>query len=139
MKAYGMYLMHKATGESDYTKLVDIVDLPDIEEEDDEIEITTLSDGQRRFMPGIKGNSSKDFTINYDYETFKSLREMEGSEKDLAIWCGFTGDLGNETPDGSDGKWTFKGYITVRKTSQSVGDAPQAVLRVTPSSVITFA
>ena len=139
MNAYGIYLMYKKSGQEDYEKLVDIVDMPDIEDEADELDITTLSDGQRRFMPGIKGNSSKDFTINYDYTKYKALKALEGTEQDLAIWLGFSGDFGSETPDGSDGKWSFKGYITVRKTSQSVGDAPKATLRVTPSSVVTFA
>lgn len=139
MKAYGTYLMYKKSGESSYEKLVDIVDMPDIEDADDDLDITTLSDGQRRFMPGIKGNSSKDFTINYDYDMYKKLKGMEGTEQDLAIWMGFSGEFGSETPDGSDGKWSFKGYLTIRKTSQSVGGVPQATLKVTPSSVITFA
>lgn len=136
MTAYGVYLMKK-TGES-YAKLVDIVNMPDIGGDNDELEITTLSDGQHRYMPGIKGSSSMDFTINYDHDTFTTLSDLEGQELDLAIWMGFSGTLGSETPTGDEGKWAFKGYVAVRKNSQSVGDVPQATLRVTPSSVISF-
>lgn len=136
MKAYGCYLMIKKNEK--YEKLVDIVDMPDLGGEDDELEITTLSDGAHRFMPGIKGNSSQDFTINHDYEKFKEIKEMECEEKDLAVWLGFSGEFGSEVPDGSEGKWSFKGYISIWKNSQSVGDVPQDTLRVTPSSVMTF-
>lgn len=139
-KAYGVYLMEgTGTGTLTYAKLVDIVDMPDIEDDPDELEITTLSDGQHRYMPGILGNSGKDFTINYDKTEYAALKAKEGQELHLAIWMGFSGDFGSEVPDGHDGKWSFDGYISVRKNSQSVGDVPQATVHVTPSSVVTFA
>lgn len=136
MEAYGCYLMKK-DGDT-YTKLIDIVDMPDIGEDNDELEITTLSDYQHRFMPGIKGSGSMDFTVNYEYSTFKAITALERQELDLAIWMGFSGDSGNEVPDGSDGKWSFSGYVSIRKNGQGVGDAPQATVKVTPSSVIKF-
>lgn len=136
MKAYGAYLMRKT--EENYEKLVDIVDMPDVGADDDELEITTLSDGQHIFMPGIKGSSSMNFTINHDYETFKKIDALQGQELDLAVWLGFSGSFGAEVPDGSDGKWQFKGYVSIRKNGQSVGDVPQDTVRVTPSSAIKF-
>lgn len=136
MKAYGWYLMQKVEQKDE--KLVDIVTMPDLGSDPDQLDITTLSDGQRRYMPGIKESSSMDFTYNYDKETFKKLSELEGQELDLAIYAGFSGEFGSEVPDGHDGIWRFKGYISTRKTSQQVNGAPQANLRITPSSVITF-
>lgn len=138
MTAYGWYLMKKKESGSDYEKLTDIVSMPDIGSDPEQIDITTLSDGQRRYMPGIKESSSMDFTVNHSKETFEKISELEGKELDLAIYAGFSGDFGSEVPDGHEGIWKFKGYVSIRKTSQQVNGAPQANLRVTPSSVITF-
>lgn len=136
MKAYGVYLMRKK--DEDYEKLIDIVDMPDMDDADDELEITTLSDGQHRFIPGIKGSSTKEFLVNYERESYKKVKDIEGQELELAVWMGFSGEFGNEVPDGSDGKWRFKGYVSIGKNAQNVGDVPQATVRVVPSSVIEY-
>ena len=137
---YKTFLMKGTAGANDtvtYSKLVDIKDVPELEGAPEAIDITTLSDASRRSIPGIKGdNSAKAFTCNYDSDTFDDIQELEGAEQYLAIWLGGTESGGVVTPTGDDGKFSFKGYVSVRLASGSVNGARDMIVSVITSSVV---
>lgn len=131
------FLMYKVS--SSYTKLVDIKDYPDMEDSPETVETTTLTDLMRTFIPGLKspGSSGLPFTCNYDPATFTTLRGLADTEQDLALWIGATSAT-PPVPDGHDGKFEFKGYVTVRLLGKGVGDVREMEVTCTPSTEITF-
>ena len=138
---YKTFLMKGTAGQNDkvtYTKLVDIKDHPELEGSPEALDTTTLSDGSRTSTPGIKGdNSAKDFTCNYDSAKYDEIKALEDTEQYLALWLGGTEADGIVTPTGSDGKFSFKGYLSVRLASGSVNSVRDMIVSVIPSTVIT--
>lgn len=137
---YMTFLMH-GTGEGTltYNKLVDIKDSPEIEGAPNALDTTTLSDGSRTSTPGVKGdNSAKDFTCNYDKAKFNEIKALEGTEQNLAIWYGGTEENGVVTPTGSDGKRSFKGYVSVRDAAASVDAVRDMIVSVLPTTPIVY-
>lgn len=49
----GTYLMYKASGSSEFTKLVDIKNFPDLGGEPERVDVTTLSDRVRKYAMGV--------------------------------------------------------------------------------------
>lgn len=79
------------------------------------------------------------FTANYnatDYQTVKALDD--GTEKYLGIWFGGSESGGSVTPNGVDGKWQFKGYVTAGIVGKGADDAREMTIHVTPSTDMTF-
>lgn len=137
---YMTFLMKGTSADSTvtYSKLVDIKDYPEMEGSAEALDTTTLTDGSRTSIPGIKGdNSAKDFTCNYDSAKFDEIKALEGTEQFLALWLGGTESGGTVTPTGTDGKFSFKGYVTVRLSSGSVNAVTDMIVSVIPSTVIT--
>lgn len=137
INTYGSYLM-KGTGSGTltYSKLIDIKDYPDLIAPPENLDATTLSDDQRVYIPGIKDNSGNlEFTANYSASDFSTLKALEGTEQNLAVWFGENAG----TPDGSKGKFTFKGYIYVSKKGGSVNEVSEMTVGIIPSTTITFA
>ncbi len=77
------------------------------------LETTTLSDNMQTYIAGIQSLDGLSFTANYDMATFKKLKELEGKEDSYAVWFGGTESGGVVTPDGSNGKFAFKGQLSV--------------------------
>lgn len=138
ISSYKTFLMHKKSGESSYTKLVDIKNYPDLGGSPETLDTTTLTDKMRTHIPGIQDTSSMEFDCNYDKTTFDELDALAsaGDELDLAVWFGATESQGNVSPTGSDGKFEFKGYITVYVSGGGVNEVVGMKVVVTPSTVI---
>lgn len=136
INTYGTYLMSGTGTPLVYSKLVDIKDYPDLIQPPDNLDATTLSDDMRVYIPGIKDNSGNlEFTCNYDAATFSTLQALEGTEGDYAIWFGENAG----TPDGSHGKFSFKGYLYVAKKGAGVNEVSEMTVGIIPSTVVTFA
>lgn len=135
INTYGTYLMHSADGTT-YTKLIDIKDYPDLIEPPDNLDATTLSDDMRVYIPGIKDNSGGlEFSANYSAADFAAIQALEGTEGFFAIWFGENAG----TPDGSKGKFSFKGYPYASKVGAGVNEVSEMTVGIIPSTVITFA
>ena len=134
---YMTFLMKKGTGDT-YTKLVDIKDFPDIGGESELLEITSLSDKMQRYIEGIQNSDALPFTLNYDLETYETLLALKGVETDYAIWFGGTESNGTVTPTGSEGKFAFSGYASVRVLGKGVNEVREMELSIAPSSEITL-
>ena len=138
ISTYKVFLMHKA-GESDtYTKLVDIKSFPDLGGEPEMLETTTLSDNMQTYISGIQSLDGLSFEANYDVTKFKELKALEGKQGNFAVWFGGTEQNGVVTPDGSNGKFSFKGELSVYPVGGGVNEVVGMNITIAPSSPIAF-
>lgn len=138
ISTYKVFLMKKNKPET-WVKLVDIKEFPDLGGEPEMLETTTLSDNMQTYIAGIQSLDGLTFTANYDMEDFQTLKALEGEENDYAVWFGGTGDAGSLTPDGSNGKFSFKGQLSVFPVGGGVNEVVDMSITIAPSTPITFA
>ena len=140
ISTYKVFLMKRADSSGDtWGKLVDIKEFPDLGGEPEMLETTTLSDNMQPYIAGIQSLDGLTFTANYDKEDFQTLKALEGKENDYAVWFGGTGDAGSLTPDGSNGKFSFKGQLSVFPVGGGVNEVVDMSITIAPSTPITFA
>ena len=135
--SYKSFLMIQK--DSAYEKLVDIKDYPDIGGSPETLETTTLSDSMQTYINGIQSSEAMEFTINYTSAIFDEIDAMAETETQFAIWFGGTEEAGVVTPTGDEGKFEFKGYISIRVSGKGVNEVREAVISIAPSTVITKA
>ena len=134
--SYKTFLMYKKGGA--YEKLVDIKDFPDLGGAPEMLETTTLSDSMQTYIAGIQSLDALEFNINYDLETYTTINGMKDTETEFSVWFGGTEVGGVATPTGDEGKFNFKGYISVRVTGKGVNEVREAVISIAPSTPITL-
>lgn len=137
--SYKSFLMYKPSSSSDYKKLVDIKSYPDLGGAPELLETTTLSDNMRTNILGIQANENMDFTCNYTKEDYSKIQALEGTEQDLAVWFGGTESGGVVTPTGSEGKFSFKGNVSVYANGAEVNAVRDMTVTAAASTPITFA
>ena len=136
ISTYKVFLMKKSS--STYEKLVDIKDFPDLGGAPEMLETTTLSDKMQTYIPGIQSNDALEFTANYTKEDYEKLKALEGTESDYAVWFGGTESGGVATPDGSNGKFEFKGQLSVHVVGGGVNEVVDMTITIAPSTIITI-
>ena len=120
-----------------HEKLVDIKDFPDLGGTPEMLETTTLSNGAQTYIPGIQSIEGLEFTANYDKEDYTKLKALEGTATEYGVWFGGTAGTGGEiTPDGSEGKFTFSGYLTVHVSGGGVNEVVDMIITIAPSTEI---
>ena len=129
ISTFGVSLMYKGTGTT-YTKLIDIKDFPDLGGAPEMLETTTLSDNMQTYIPGIQSLDALEFTANYTLEDFKTIKALEGVEKEFAVWFG---------TDGVNGKFEFKGQISAFPGGGGVNEVVSMTISIAPSTPITLA
>ena len=134
---YMTFLMHKAS--DTYEKLIDIKDYPDLGGSPEMIETTTLSDNMQTNIPGIQSLDALEFTANYTKEDYTKVKALEGQDLDLAVWFGGTESAGNVTPTGDDGKFEFKGRLSVFVAGGGVNEVVDMKITVAASTPIVYA
>lgn len=139
---YLTFLMHSTDGTA-YTKLVDIKEFPDLGQDPELLDTTTLTDKQRTGVPGIIGTEAMSFTANYDQTDYASLVTLMQSDRSessyYAVWFGGTENVsGDPTPTGSLGKFKFKGKLSVRVAGGGVDEVRDMTITLTPSTPIDF-
>ena len=135
ISTYRVFLMVKGT--STYEKLVDIKDFPDLGGAPEMLETTTLSDKMQTYIPGIQSLDALEFTANYTKSDYAKLKALEGQEKEFAVWFGGAESSGVLTPDGSDGKFEFKGQLSVFPVGGGVNEVVDMTITIAPSTPIT--
>lgn len=138
ISTYKIFLMQSADGKSTWEKLIDIKDFPDLGGTPEMLETTTLSDGMQTYIPGIQSLDALEFTANYNLEDYKKLKQMKGTEKHLAVWFGGTESGDTVTPTGSDGKFKFKGQLSVYPVGGGVNEVVDMKITIAPSTPITL-
>lgn len=134
--SYKSFLMYKVS--EAYEKLVDIKDYPDLGGAPEMLETTTLSDSMQTFIDGIQSQDALEFTTNYELETYEKIYAMRGTEHDFSVWFGGTEENGIATPVGNEGKFNFKGYISIRVTGKGVNEVREAIISIAPSTPIAL-
>ena len=124
---YGICLMHKVS--STYEKLIDIKSFPDLGGAPEMLETTTLSDSMQTYIPGIQSLDGLEFEANYTLTDFKKLKALEGKETEFAVYFG---------DEGVDGKFTFKGSLSVFPVGGGVNEVVGMTISIAPSTPITM-
>lgn len=137
ISTYKTFLMHKGSGSANWEKLVDITEFPDLGGEPEMLDVTTLSHKMRVYIPGIQETEGMNFTANYDQTDYDKLKALEGKEEDYAVWFGGTENTtGLPAPTGDEGKFSFKGKLSVYVTGGGVNEAVGMTATIAPSTVI---
>ena len=134
ISTYKTYLMYKAEGSNEYTKLIDIKNFPDLGGEPERIDVTTLSDPIRKYVPGVQDLSSFTFNANYIAADYQKIQALSGKQTDFSIWIGATTENGVDTPTGANGKWDFTGDIMCFKAGGDVNAAQDMTVVAFPST-----
>ena len=138
ISTYKVFLMHKASSEETYKKLIDIKEFPDLGGEPEMLETTTLSDNMQTYIAGIQSMEGLSFSANYDMTEYQKLKALEGKKESYAVWFGGTESAGVVTPDGSNGKFAFDGELSVYPVGGGVNEVVGMNITIAPSSPITF-
>ena len=139
---YMTFLMHSTDGET-YTKLVDIKEFPDLGQDPETLDTTTLTDKMRTSILGIQGNEGMEFTANYDIDDYRRLAALMQSDRTqssyYAVWFGGTENLATDpTPTGALGKFEFKGQLSVRVAGGGVDEVRDMSIMIAPTTPINF-
>lgn len=138
---YMTFLMHgTGSGTLSWADLCHIKDYPDFLNDVNAIDVTDLQQDSHTYIMGLKDNGGGDlpFTANYEAAKFQTLKGLEGTEQNFAIWFGGTkaGDV--VTPTGTDGQWTFKGYLSVGIVGKGADEAREMQIHITPTTPMAF-
>lgn len=136
ISTYKVFLMKSADG-TQYEKLIDIKDFPDLGGAPEMLETTTLSDSMQTYIPGIQNLDALEFSANYTKEDYDTLKALEGTELYFSVWFGGTVVGGVATPTGSDGKFNFKGQLSVFPVGGGVNEVVGMTITIAPSTPIT--
>lgn len=137
ISTYKVFLMKKGTTGNTYEKLIDIKEFPDLGGAPEMLETTTCSDPAQTYIKGIQSQDALEFTANYTKEDYDKLSKLSGIETDYSVWFGGTETAGKATPTGSDGKYDFKGDLSVYITGGGTNEVVSMTVSIAPSTVIS--
>lgn len=137
ISTYKVFLMKKGTTGDTYEKLIDIKEFPDLGGAPEMLETTTCSDPAQTYIKGIQSQDALEFTANYTKEAYDKLSKLSGIETDYSVWFGGTETAGKATPTGSDGKYDFKGDLSVYITGGGTNEVVSMTVSIAPSTVIS--
>lgn len=119
-------LMYKTSGE--FEKLVDIKDYPDLGSAPELLETTTLTQTERHTnIKGLQDATDLTFTCNYTKADYVKVKALEGSDEEFQLQLG---------EDGIDGKFQWKGELSVYLTGAGVNEVREMVITITESEPI---
>jgi len=110
-----------------FVELPDLQDIPDLGGEIEKVEITTLADGNRRYINGIKDFGDLAFTFLYGNSAADSFRILTGLEAG-----GLSQDFEVELGDGT--KFGFSGFPSVVLNGAGVNEALTFTLNIALNS-----
>lgn len=141
MTTYKTFLMvgTGSAGSETFSKVVDIFEHSDLGGTPESIDVTTLSDKVQKNENGIQQMDVVTASAPYTPTDFKKLKDLEGTEKTFAIWYGGTESIdGTATPTGADGKFTWKGTLSVFATGSAVNDSRKMSISISNTTPIAF-
>ena len=136
ISTYKSFLMHKVSDA--WEKLIDIKSFPDLGGAPELLETTTLSDGMTTNIMGIQSLDALEFECNYTKADYTKLKALEGKDGDFAVWLGGTEAGGSVTPTGVDGKFEFKGQLSVYVNGGGVNEVVNMTVSIAASTPITM-
>ena len=127
------YLEYKPAGEtSTWTILCPIKNYPDLSESPERIDVTTLSDEMRHYVPGVRDLPDYDFLANYEKDRYQAIVALRNQELDLRVRFG-------ETTDIEVSNFTFRGKIDATINGGEVNSAREMTVNVYPSVDVELA
>ena len=135
ISTFRVFLMHSATG-TNYEKLLDIKDFPDLGGAPEMLETTTLSDRMQTFIAGIQSLDALSFAANYNAEDYARCLALEGQRQHYSVWFGGTGSGATVVPTGSDGMFDFEGELSAYPTGGGVNEVVDLNITIAPSTEI---
>jgi hypothetical protein len=136
VSTYKSFLM--VQNDSTWEKLIDIKSYPDLGGAPELLETTTLSDPMTTNIMGIQSLDALEFECNYTLADYTKLKELEGEDKQFAVWLGGSESGGKVTPDGSDGKFEFGGQLSVYVNGGGVNEVRNMTVSIAASTPITL-
>ena len=124
------------TGTITYSKLVCVSEIPDLGAVPEQIDVTTLCDEMRHYIPGVQDTGALEFKAFYTPEDYTTLSALKGVDTPYAVWFGAGS---NGQPDGHNGKFSFSGDLRVTVDGGGVNDPVTMTVTIFPSTDITFA
>ena len=134
ISTYKSFLMVKNS--STWEKLIDIKSFPDLGGSPELLETTTLSDPMTTQIMGIQSLDALEFECNYTLADYTRLKEMEGEDKEFAVWLGGSEASGVATPTGADGKFEFNGQLSVYVNGGGVNEVVGMTVSIAASTPI---
>lgn len=119
-----------------YSKLTCINSFPDLGSSPEQVDVTSLCDTFRHYIPGVQDTGALEFECWYDPAVYSTLKALAGTDTAYAVWFGGTDA---STPTGSNGKFSFKGDLRVNVNGGGVNEAVSMTISIFPSTDITFA
>lgn len=124
----GITLSYSATNTGTYKVIPDLQEIPDLGGSTETVEVTTLADGAKRYIKGIKDFGDLEFTFLYDNSgadsSYRILRGLEES--------GTISYFKVELPDGT--AFAFSGEVATTISGAGVGDALTFTATITLNS-----
>ena len=122
------FLLHSATADGEFTRLVDITSYPDIFTAPEKLDISDMSSRQKKYTPGMVDLPDYEFGFIYDQEAYNKVKALEGTEGFYQLRFGENGEYG---------AWQWSGDVFATPTSGSVGSAREAKLICYPATEVT--
>ncbi|MFJ7933710.1 phage tail tube protein [Sporosarcina sp. NPDC096371] len=123
-------LSYKASG-STYTVLEHLMEVPEMGGDPEKVEVTTLADGVKKYINGVKDLGDLTFKFLYDNGTetsnYRVLKAMQDANK--------ASDLKVEYPDGTGHE--FSAYVNVKMDAAAVNAAMTFTVGMSLQSDIT--
>lgn len=123
------YLEYKATSGSTYSKLCDIKAYPDLTDPPERVDVTTLSDENRHYVPGVRDLPDYDFTANFDLTDYTTITGLAGTTYDFRLKFGENGEYG---------KFDFSGTVTATVNGGDVNAAREMTINIYPTTDVTL-
>jgi len=122
------FLMYKATPTApEYTELCGITSYPDIFTAPPRLDVTNLSDTQRRYIPDIVDVPEMVFGSWYDKVTYTKIKALQGKKTAYQLKFG---------DDGEYGKWSWEGDIFVTPVGGGVSGVREMQITAYPATEI---
>lgn len=127
----GITLSYKGLADEDYTLIPNLQEVPELGGSAEKVDVTTLADGNYKYINGIKDFGDLAFKFLYDNSgTQSNYRICRGLEEDGTVI-----DWKVEFPDGTT--FEFAGEASTAIDSASVNSALTFTLNITLNSDIT--
>ena len=127
----GIKLGYSTSGSSTYTDIPDLQECPQLGGAAEKVEVTVLSDANKRYINGVKDFGELAFKFLYDnsgaQSNYRVIRGLEDGEKIINWQVTF--------PDGT--KFAFTGQVSTQIDSAAVNAALTFTATITLNSEIT--
>ncbi|RKD22454.1 Phage tail tube protein, TTP [Caminicella sporogenes DSM 14501] len=110
-------LFCKAKGDTDFTEIELLMEVPELGGDPEKIDVTTLSDKVKKYIPGVKDLGDLAFKFLYDNSTANSnYRVLKGLEENNTL-----ATFKVQYPDGTAHE--FDAYVSVKMDAAAVNAA----------------